>query len=927
MFSITGLATKSIPVRELVLRAMDWLIYTLRTTDNIKSDRDVYNIKYMFDQLASFLPGPITSQKLTHTEEKLIMDVVLEKYSVLLRFIVTLLLPQWPVFKDEITDLFLLEDNFFVGCEALTTITGFLKMETNPDVIRALSHILHRYIKSDSIFVAIIDSGSVKDVCEGTKYTYQMEWDNYVQLLATLPERLANKMEMDTPKDFSNENYAYHMVFHMIRSFEFISDAFLYGGTQYDMVYLCHLMSKIVTNFNMSGNSPAILNLVDVIIAWHDVSYENPNKFIKRKLTQMLLQHLNRESIDTLSIMFLNRCQIDYDKDRQIIYDILFDSFDICKDWAEILAFKLPFYFKPKNFKRTVIAENLIYYISTITNNVEGLTDLIMRLARVWADVKPTNVSNISQHIFTSQLLILAIKYRTVISIRDKLDWPLTELKTILFKGMSKHLDVWFQEYQCVGMTTIEVVLKTLADLDHNDKEAANSLKFEYSEMGETCIEINKILRHLAQRCLIDRERRKPKNYKVEKIKLTEILDGIANRVVNVKSEPTGNTLVTCAVKSQEQTKEIVKAIISVKLDAFKREKRPAIEDLDSDDDLVPYDMSNDLTVTAKMRPKYLRDLIADLVEVKDAENFEACLDVAEELIVYQLKLEPATLVKELLDIFLHLEEKYHVDGFEQIKFNICVAILCTQPKVAAEHLCSEIHTDLGRYSIAAKMFMLEVFSEAVTRIAAIEPTADTKPEKEVLCKQDESVNLPAEEIIRRRLIKKTRYYHSRRPHPFARAKRNEFSAVADSFFYPLIGGFGYRQLTMSVYNRKQDIDNILLYKYIAVIASLVYSTKNCLKCPQYCWEILHMIMHLRYSMDPKLQLGVLTIIAAVIVALPTSILRTEFFDQMMEVRAWLLECLAYIDLTMNAEGPSAELGALAGQVLSLLEKALADGI
>lgn len=924
-FSFPGKGISSLSLQDSILQAMDHLVTAIHSIERIRTDNDVYNLKMLFDSLFQFLPGPITSQKVTQSEENTFTSKIIEEYAVLLGSIVRVLMPQWPLFKEEITALFLLEDSFFVSSESLTVLTGFLKTETNMDVLRALSYILVRYVKSDAVFVAIVDSGSVKEASDEDKFSHQTEWDNYVQLLATLPERIANRLEMETPKDFSHENFAYHMVFHMIRVFEFISDAFLFQGMQYDMVYLCHLVSKIVTNFNMAGNSPAMLNFVDVVISWNVISKPEANKYIKKKLVQMLLQHLSRESIDTLSIMFLSRCQIDYVQDRQIIYDILFDSFDVSKDWAEILAFKLPFFFKPKDYKNTLIAENLVYYIATINNNVEGLTDLITRLSRVWADVKPTNVSNINQHIFTSQMLILAIKYRTVITLRDKLDWDLTELKSVLFKGMSRHLDVWFQEYQCVGMTTIEVVLKTLADLDEKDKEAANCLNFEYSAMGETCVEINKILRHLAQRCLIDPERRKPKNYKMKKVNLQETLDTIANKVANVKPEPTGNTLVTCAVKSQQQTKEIVKAIISVKLDAFEREGRPVIEDLDSDDDLVPYDMTNDLPVTANMQPKYLRDLINNIIEVKDADNFEACLVVAEDLVNKQLKNEPAKLVTELLDIFLHLDEKYHVDEFEQIKFNTCVAIICNQPKVAPQHVCGEIHTDVGRYSIASKIFMLDVLSEAVTRIASIKPATEPVPEKQVLCKEDESVILPAEEIIRRRLINKTRYYHSKQPHPFSKAKRNEFSAVADNFFYPLIGGFGYRQLALSIFNQKQDIDNILLYKYLAVIGNVVFSTKNCLKCPQYCWEILQMVMHLRYSIDPKLQLGALSIFAAVIIALPSSILRTEFFDQMMEVRAWLIDCLSNIDLTMSVEGPRGELGVLAGQVLSLLEKAMSE--
>lgn len=344
---------------------------------------------------------------------------------------------------------------------------------------------------------------------------------------------------------------------------------------------------------------------------------------------------------------------------------------------------------------------------------------------------------------------------------------------------------------------------------------------------------------------------------------------------------------------------------------------------MDSDDDLQPYDMSNDVPITDRKKPSYLRDLLEMLVEAQDVETFEACLEASEELVTKQLQIEDRTLTEDLLSLFVHLEEKYHVDNFDDIRFNTVVAMVCNQPRICAEFLCKEIHTDVGRYSIATKIFMLDVISESVNRIADLKPRAEVKVLDEVAVELDDDAH--AEELIRRRLINKTRYFHSIRPHPFANAKRNYFAPVSDFFFYPLVSGFGYKQLTLSHHNLKQDVDSILMLKYLNVVGNIILASKNCPKCCTYCWEILQIISYMRYSPDPKIQTAVVSLLASVVISLPPSMVRSEFFNVIMEFRAWLTECMFNIDLTMRFGGPKSETAMFAGQVLYTIEKILGD--
>lgn len=902
-----------------ISRRIAHFVDTLHSLERIKSQNDLSAIKKCISDLIEHLPGPITVQKLCKIDDKILVTEVIDTYSQVLSAVVKILIPHWPAFKEEVTNLFVLEESFELSSEILTVLCGFLKSDMEINVLEALTIILLKYMKSDVILAAIVDfsSENIEDKIE--LYKHQTDWENFVQILATLPERVANQLKTNTPKEFSHENFCYILIFQVIRAMDFMADSNFYVGINYDISYLSHLISKVIINYNMNGNSEPVSKFVDVLICWSGPENKECSRYVKRKLIQTVLFHLNRQAIDCISIMLLKKCQINYKTKEQSILNVLGDNLDKNKDWKAMLTMKLPLYYKPKDCKETGVVENLIYYISTSKNSSDMLSEFIVRLINVWSDVKLADTSNIVQHMYLSQLLILAVKYR--VTMKEE-PWNCVELKTVLFKGMSKHLDVLCQEFRCIGMATTEIILKLLTDIEQQDKEAVENLNFDYEGMGKICVEIQRYLKGLTNRCLNEENVTPPSNFKPKIVDLKYAFDDIADRVINRKDRPVQNTIMSCAVKTQEQTKEIVKSIISAKLDALSKDKKTLIEDLDSDDDLQPYDMSNDVSTNAKKQPNYLRDLIESVNEAKDFESFEASLEVAEELVNLQLRNEDPKLAVELLDLFIHLEPKFHVDDFDSIKFNTSVAIVCNQPKVTAEHLCKDIHTDVGRYSIATKIFMLEVFSEAANRIADVRPHHEPT-NIEIISKIEENVQIPAEEIIRRRLINKTTYFHTIKPHPFSKAKKNEFAAISDHFFYPLVSGLGSRQLSLSHHNIKQDFDSILLYKYLSVVGNIILASKNCPKCPQYCAEIIPMLMYMRYTPDPKIQACVISLIASIVLALPRTILIGEFFHPMMEFRVWLVDLLNNVDLTFRFGGPKSETAVFAGQILHLIEKNL----
>lgn len=897
--------------------ALEHLALGLRPIDRIKSKTEAASVKFLLTNVLKYLPGPITIHKLCYAQDIMMNEPLIELHSKMLTILVKLCLPHWPLLRHEILQAFTVEESFELSHECLTALCGFLKEERDQVVVEALADILITYSKSDAVFSAIVRCAMMYS--DADRAALRADWQNYVQLLATLPERAANRLATKTPKRLSHGRFAFVLAFQVIRALDFAAESSYHVGVKYDVEVMSHLVSKFVNVYN---GTEAMAKFVDFVVAWSVGDAADSARFVKVKLVQTLMMRLNRQAIDNVALSLLRKCPIDYKGGEQTIGRVLGNSFDASKDWRDVLVFRVPFCVKPSRYKDTALVENLIYYISTSKNSLTVLSDLVLRLAGAWSDVKATNVSSLDELMYTSQLLVLAVKYRTVLALTKRVQWPLAELKKVLFKGVSKHLELLSREHRAVGMATIELVLKTLADVDTADAKAAEQLSFDYNEMGPACVEIHGILKDLTQRCLVDKTRKVTVcNSNYGRTDLAQVLDGVAYEIIDNDTRPVHNTIVTCAVKSQEQTKDIVKTIISAKLDAL--EKCGAIDDpLDSDDDLQPYDMSNDVTSASKSRPMYLRDLMEVLAEAKDVDSFEAAVTSAEELVNRQLR-HDRNLAVELLDMFVHLEERYHVEDFDSVRFNTAVAIVCCQPATCAEHLCREIHTDVGRYSIATKILMLDILSESANRLADVHSATEAKPTTEILIRPEDEPS--PEEIIRRRLINKTRYFHSKRPHPYARARKNRFAAVADYFIYHLIGGFGHRQLTLSRHNLKQDVDNALLLKYLSVVGNLILASKNCPKCPNYCREALPMVLYLRYASEPKVQACVISIIASIVLVLPESLMRGEFFGPLMEIRSWLVDCLTHLDFTMRLGGPKSEMALFAGQVLHLIERTLSD--
>ena len=204
-------------------------------------------------------------------------------------------------------------------------------------------------------------------------------------------------------------------------------------------------------------------------------------------------------------------------------------------------------------------------------------------------------------------------------------------------------------------------------------------------------------------------------------------------------------------------------------------------EPLDSDDDLEPYDLSNDTPQTAAARPVYVRDLPEALLEQEDWARAEAAISAAAPLVRRQLGPRDGPLATEVLRALLHATDKFSLAGFDRMRAEAMAACVVAAPEPCAKYLTGEFYE--RNYAILQRVDMLDTLVAAARELSKLEvPVAPAGPGR---------LSSHWSEVVNDRLQARTRRLGSAARAPAAAS--NRFAAVAGAFFFPLLRAYDVR--------------------------------------------------------------------------------------------------------------------------------------
>ncbi|XP_068084676.1 telomere length regulation protein TEL2 homolog [Anabrus simplex] len=852
----------------------------------------------VLEQLVEKLPGPLTPQKFVGIDSGFLDSCATFPelhYSLVLEALLKMYTSQWDAFnlKHLVTKVFVVPGGGFVMFqESLIVLTQALKEVQRPcaklDLVVSL---LESLVKSEALTGAILDQCRV--VKEGTTYTKMMiesqqyKWNEMVQVLISLPSRIANILQHKTSLVFVPNFYAKILCCHIAQCIHFLADA-VANREPFNIKPLAALFSKTFICFNEGRRSTSLLRVLSLFEQWSlNDNYVN--------VMQSLFQNLNRQCIETVAVMLLQFCE-EPDAFRRLLGD------QMSKDWKYVLCTKIPL-MSYYDWTDTTLLCNLIAYLS-----VADSYELLLKLLAIWGDRSAVNHTPLEQHIYISQAILLCI-----VKLADSEDAK-PAIQGKLLSAIPVHLESPFEAVRAIGMVTIELAVSALyIRLPESDKPV---LDFDYRGMGNETLEIVANLRLLVSQKQSEEvdvhERDCKKNEVLDKLESTlQEFEELQNKGREVKkskllhgSEMLLKFMEECGMLEENQLaitktstlimdkkrKEQHESNIKKVIDELTKDRELIDSDeMDSDDDEDSGDYTrcsvpNDTPISTAKQPKYLRDLRDGLLETKDFDTFRESLKISKTLIKSQLPNDDVNLGIELINIFLSLEEKFCVKDFENIRLSALVSIVTVFPAPCAEYLCLQFSTGFGKYSVHQRMLMLDVLMASARELAQL--TIETVVAKRSIAEEESKLD-----IVERRIESHTRrFISSRKEQPLL--KINKFAAVAGSFFFPLLQNFGRTQggLWYEPGYSSLDKDYLVLVHILHTLDVIVTCAVNCPVVVRMGAELLDVAWSLRYHCEAKVRLAVMCCIGAVVMSVPTSRLKTDLQGPLHESFLWLLD-------------------------------------
>uniref|UniRef100_A0A8B9DJ31 Telomere length regulation protein TEL2 homolog n=1 Tax=Anser cygnoides TaxID=8845 RepID=A0A8B9DJ31_ANSCY len=308
----------------------------------------------------------------------------------------------------------------------------------------------------------------------------------------------------------------------------------------------------------------------------------------------------------------------------------------------------------------------------------------------------------------------------------------------------------------------------------------------------------------------------------------------------------------------------------------------PSLPD-DNDDDLTPYDMSEDKELKKTKAPVYIRDCIEVLTGSEDTDKWEATVKALESLV----RKNPAATREvsvELAKILLHLEEKTCIEGFAELRQRAQVAVLTVDPIPVAQYLTSQFYS--LNYSLRQRMDILDVLVLAARELSFPKVHGKIKhvekPCVQLLPGSDSSNDW--RKIVDERIKSKTRRFAKGPSQVQVASGPNEFNSVAGHFFFPLLQNFDRPLSTFDLLGE----DHFVLGRLVHTLAVLMYLAVNTVAVTAMGKALMEFVWALRFHTDSYVRQGLLSCISSVLLSVPAEHLLNNMTEELLETQSWL---------------------------------------
>ncbi|KAG8433146.1 hypothetical protein GDO86_017437 [Hymenochirus boettgeri] len=282
-----------------------------------------------------------------------------------------------------------------------------------------------------------------------------------------------------------------------------------------------------------------------------------------------------------------------------------------------------------------------------------------------------------------------------------------------------------------------------------------------------------------------------------------------------------------------------------IKLEGGTKPDSTSDSELDSDDDLIPYDMSADTELKKSKAPAYIRDCIEVLLS-DDIDKVETTMSSLATLIRENTSATKEVSV-ELAKILLHIDDKPSV---ERLRHAALVALAVTDPVPVSQYVTNEFYS--LNYSLRQRMDILDVLASAAQELSEEPPLAKTTWTGSSSAGSQSTGTWKAEgltdwrKVIEERIATKTRRFTKGLSTPTQVSTPNRYHAVAGYFFFPLIQNFDRPMVTFNLLGE----DRLVLGRMVHTLGILMHLALNATIASQMGKALLEFVWVLRFNTD-----------------------------------------------------------------------------
>ena len=812
--------------------------------------------RQMLQELSCLLPGPPTPQKLTGIDVPSEESRELSDHMFAALF--EALVKSMP--DDEMTSVYLdwgpTEEVVHVLVETIRNMAPSKRR----DVVTSL---LIHLINSDAcLFSLLRPAFSLKD-----RWKWEEGW---LKLFASVPDVIANILHGQVPLALAPAEFCRSVAVQIAKCIFIICQSMQQG---YDVSAwpLSAVIRRLCAKYKLTYLLDPLLPLLDCLTG---------DSFIARRVWAAIIDDLDDNTFGRI----ISHIAI-WSQHPQVFKRLsgwgTNQRFPLEDRWHRLLCTKLLFLQRYESDSH--VALNVL---TCLSEDSSTLWQVAIDLMSVWSDKNSLLLTSTEQHELNSKALVIALQLLS--NSGQLLNDRGQELQASMRRGVHHHLESTDPQVRIVGMVVAEICTALI----HPD---GHRLAFDYDK-EQVCV------RSIHQaRASIDQP--------VPECKPVEFESLLRHMMDQSQTQPT-----LC------QSEKMVSSDKEEKQDSEELFSKPTVDlDSDDDDDLEPYDMSDDKPDTKWSEPHYIRDMMDMLANVPDNSNRRGdsdeyertrlALNVSERLIRQQLGHDHSWLARQLLSILIHLEDKYLVPDFESMRLKALVATAVSQPIEAARFLTEEFYA--ANYSIIQRLDMLRTVNAA-----ARELSSQTASMPEASCshssRNDEKEEPEWRRIVRQRIEANTRHFF---PHSSIRrepaAVRNQLSPLAGEFFFPLAAKVDRCVAHLNLIGQ----DFVLLSTLLCTLSALVHCAGPVPVTFRMVRSLIDVVWLLRLHPESAVRESVLVAFCQSLLVTSNQHLISNYGLELIEWKDWLLGVVH--------NDPSDRVRNLAQQAASLLSHLL----